>query len=253
MIDSVFTKTNSLIGRTDPRVRIIYAMLFSIIVALIDKHYVAGIAFVLSIITIILARIRTRMVIQRLLIVNIFILGLWFILPFSIGGHTLFSFGRFNMTQEGLLHVLLITLKCNAIVISWIALISTCSIFELVHAFAHLRLPDKIIYLFFLLYRYVYTLRAEYSTLMNTLKIRGFRPQTSVHTYRTYGYIIGTLWLRSFDRSEQVYKAMVCRGFRGKYWLLNHFKAMHMDIILGTSMLLIIIMLGVLQWTQIVH
>ncbi len=253
MIDSVFTKIDSLIARTDPRVRIIYAMFFSVIVALIDKHYVAGLAFILSVITVITARLKLQLVLKRLLIVNIFIFALWFILPFSMSGHTVFSLGRFNMSQEGLLYVLLITLKCNAIVISWTALISTCSIFELVHAFAHIRLPDKLIYLFFLLYRYVFTVQAEYRTLMNTLKIRGFRPRTTLHTYRTYGYIIGTLWLRSFDRSEQVHKAMVCRGFKGKYWLLDHFKAMHMDIIIGTSMLFIIIILGVLQWTQIVH
>ena len=43
------------------------------------------------------------------------------------------------------------------------------------------------------------------------------------HSYRTFGYLVGMLLVRSFDRSERVLAAMKCRGFRGQYWLLDHF------------------------------
>ncbi|MGB3479045.1 MAG: cobalt ECF transporter T component CbiQ [bacterium] len=253
MIEQAFTRVDSIISDIDPRIRIVYAVIFSVIVAITDKVIVAGLALAFSMIFLILVRLNIKLILRRLLIVNFFIIVLWFILPFSLPGNIIFSLGNLNITYEGIVHTLLITIKCNAIVLTWIAMISSCGIFELVHAFSHLHIPDKLIYLFFLLYRYVYVLSDEYGTLRNTLRVRGFRPRTSLLTYRTYGYVIGTLLLRSYDLSEQVHKAMICRGFKGKYWLLDHFKIDKMDFVFGTFMLLSIISLGILQWAKIIH
>jgi len=253
VIEQAFTRVDSIISDIDPRIRIVYAVIFSVIVAITDKVVVAGLALAFSMIFSILVRLKIKLILRRLLIVNFFIIVLWFILPFSLPGNIIFSLGNLNITYEGIVHTLLITIKCNAIVLTWIAMISSCGIFELVHAFSHLHIPDKLIYLFFLLYRYVYVLSDEYGTLRNTLRVRGFRPRTSLLTYRTYGYVIGTLLLRSYDLSEQVHKAMICRGFKGKYWLLDHFKIDKMDFVFGTFMLLSIISLGILQWAKIIH
>jgi cobalt/nickel transport system permease protein len=43
------------------------------------------------------------------------------------------------------------------------------------------------------------------------------------HSYRAIGYLVGMLLVRSFDRSERVLAAMKCRGFRGRYYMLDHF------------------------------
>lgn len=253
MIEQAFTRVDSMISDIDPRIRIVYAVIFSVIVAITDKLVVAGLALAFSMIFSIFVRLKIKLILRRLLIVNFFIIILWFILPFSRPGNIIFSLGNLNITYEGVVHTLLITIKCNAIALTWIAMISCCGIFELVHAFSHLHIPDKLIYLFFLLYRYVYVLSAEYETLRNALRVRGFKSRTSLHTYRTYGYVIGTLLLRSYDISEQVHKAMICRGFKGKYWLLDHFKIGKMDFLFGTFMLLSIISLGILQWAKIIY
>jgi cobalt/nickel transport system permease protein len=133
-----------------------------------------------------------------------------------------------------------------------IALISTSSIFDLVHALRHFRIPEKLIHIFFFLFRYAQVMITEYSALQKTLAIRGFRPATSMHTYRTYGAVIGTLLVRGHDRSEQIHKAMVCRGFKGKYWLLDHFHFAPRDILFACGMGIILIGCGVIQWTTIV-
>ena len=43
------------------------------------------------------------------------------------------------------------------------------------------------------------------------------------HSYRSLGYLVGMLLVHSFDRSERVLAAMKCRGFCGRYYLLDHF------------------------------
>ena len=55
------------------------------------------------------------------------------------------------------------------------------------------------------------------------MKMRGFRPRMNWHTYRTYGYLVGMLLVRSLERSERIVAAMKCRGFRGRFYLLDHF------------------------------
>jgi len=59
--------------------------------------------------------------------------------------------------------------------------------------------------------------------LYNAMKVRAFKPTTNVHTYRSYAYLIGMLVLKSYEHSEKIYQAMLCRGFKGKFPLLDHF------------------------------
>ena len=251
MNEKPFIKKKSLLSDLDPRIRIIYTFLFSIVVALLNSLPAVGFALAVSVILFFTYQISIRFLLRRLFAVNIFVMILWLLIPFTFPGRRAFVFAGLTATYEGILYTLILTIKCNAIIIMVITLLSTCRIFDLVHAFNHLRIPDKLIYLFFLLYRYTYVIQSEYEKLKRTLKIRGFRPKTSLHTYKTYGYIIGTLLLRSYERSEQVHRAMVCRGFKGKYWLLEHFRMVRKDIIIALIMGLSIIILLLLQWLKI--
>ena len=87
--------------------------------------------------------------------------------------------------------------------------------------------------------------------MKDTLKIRGFKPRTSIHTYKTYGSIVGTLLIRGYERSEQIHKAMVCRGFKGNYWLLDHFSLRRSDVLAACVMTVGAVLLMVLQWKMV--
>ncbi|MGD9241015.1 MAG: energy-coupling factor transporter transmembrane component T, partial [Desulfobacterales bacterium] len=71
---------------------------------------------------------------------------------------------------------------------------------------------------------YIFVIEHEYLRLMRAAKIRGFRPGTNVNTYRTFAYIIGMLFVRSAARAERVHQAMLCRGFKGKFYSLQEFQ-----------------------------
>lgn len=252
MIEEPFAKGNSILHTIDPRAKILFAILLSIILAITHKTTLALTGLGIGIILVLLAQLNLRHLTKRLFITNIFILFLWLILPFSIPGSRMFSIAHLTASYEGILYTLLVTMKCNAIVILNIALISTSSIFDLVHALRHFRIPDKLIHIFFFLFRYANVMVKEYATLQNTLTIRGFRPHTSIHAYRTYAAVIGTLLVRGHDRSEQIHKAMACRGFNGKYWLLDHFHFTARDTLASCCMGIILVGCGVLQWTTMV-
>jgi cobalt/nickel transport system permease protein len=117
----------------------------------------------------------------------------------------------------------------------FIGLVATSSIFEIVHAMRHFFIPDKVVVLFFLIYRYTWVISAEYDNITRAMKARGFKPRTSVHTYRTVGYLIGSLLVKSYARAENIYKAMRCRGFNGQFWILDHFRISFRDVVAGAA------------------
>jgi cobalt/nickel transport system permease protein len=252
MIEEPFAKGSSLIHGTDPRIRMVFALLFSVLIAITHKFPVAGCGLLFAVILCIIARLTVKPLLSRMYVANIFIVFLWLVLPFSMPGRSVFEVLGLTATYEGIQYTLLITVKCNAIILLNIALLSTSSISDLVHAMRHFRMPDKLIHIFFFLYRYANVMVGEYAVLQRTLKVRGFKPSTSVHTYRTYGAVIGTLLVRGHDRSEKIHKAMVCRGFRGKYWLLDHFVMKPEDYLAACLLIAALIFLGVLQWTTII-
>ncbi len=237
MIKEKFSEGNSFFHKLDPRVKILVALFFSVIVAVSDKYTSLWGALFLAVAAVIAARLKTKEVISRLLVVNSFIFLLWLMLPFTFQGEKVYTLGTLGISQEGIKYALLITIKSNSIILAGIALLSTTSIFNLVHALRHLHFPDKLTQLFFFSYRYIQTIHSEYIRLINALKIRSFKPQTNFHTYRTYAYLVGMMLVRSYDRSKRVYDAMLCRGFKGKFWTLNHFAFKKSDFVTGMVMI----------------
>lgn len=109
----------------------------------------------------------------------------------------------------------------------------------------HLRMPKKLVTLFFLFYRYITVIHDEYLKIKRAAALRGFVPATNLHTYKTYAYIVGGMLIKSFERAEEIYKAMLCRGFNGYFPLFEHFQIKKSDIIFGVISTAIIILVWV--------
>ena len=97
-----FSKGSTFIHVLDPRVKIISAVLFSIIAALADSFMVLAAALAGSVFLVLLARLSPSRLTSRLLIVNTFVLVLCLVLPFSYPGQPVFHLGPLAATREGL-------------------------------------------------------------------------------------------------------------------------------------------------------
>lgn len=220
-----FAEGKSIIHSLDPRVKVLGFLPFIIVVAVAKGMIVPFLSLLFGFGFILLSQLNIKSVLSRLCVVNIFIIFLWLVLPFTVPGERIFNIGPLTATLEGVLYVLGISIKANAIVLSTIALIGTIPLFKLAHAFRHLKIPEKLVHLFFFTYRYITVLHSDYSLLHNAMEVRGFIPATNIHTYKSYAYLIGMLFIKSYDRSKRIYQAMLCRGFNGRFPVLNHFKA----------------------------
>lgn len=225
MLREPFAVGDSSLHRLDPRIRLMAAAVFSCVVAVCREIPALLAALILSVGLVALARLRTGEVLRRLLVVNGLVVLIWAVIPFTFPGEALFRLGPFGAAREGILLAAQITLKSNAIVLAFMALVATMPLATTGHALHRLRVPDKIVHLFLMTYRYIFVLEQEYHRLVRAACIRGFQPGTNLHTYRTYAYLVGMLFVRAVERAERVRWAMLCRGFKRKFYCLQEFKA----------------------------
>jgi len=248
MIQEPFATGHSQIHHLDPRLKVLFATVYSFVVALSDRFPSLFVALALSFLLIGLARLNIREVAKRVLIVNGLIFLFWLVLPLTFEGEALFYLGPFAVTREGVLISAMITLKSNAILLAFISLIASTSIATLGYALNRLYIPEKIVHLLLLTYRYVFVIEQEYQRLVRATKIRGFRPKSNMHTYRTYAYLIGMLFVRASERAERVHQAMLCRGFKGKFYCLREFSFSRLDLIWAVFMVIVVIGLEIVEW-----
>ncbi|MGQ9689451.1 MAG: cobalt ECF transporter T component CbiQ [Desulfobaccales bacterium] len=249
-IEEPFSEGASLVHRLDPRGKIVVAALLAVLVATAATYLTALVSLALALLYLALARLPLGRVVVRLLLVNSFIFFLWFILPLTYPGDPVWHFGPLSASRQGLVFTGLITLKSNAIIIALIALVATVPVVTLGQALHQMRFPDKLSHLLLFTYRYIYVLEQEYRRLMQAMKIRGFQPRSNLHTYRSYAYLAAMLLVRSFDRAERVFQAMLCRGFQGKFYSLRTFTWQRRDSIFLAVSLLALATLFSLEWLR---
>ena len=252
MIEEPFASGNSLIHGLDPRLKIISAALFSFVVALSWEFPTLLMALVFSFLLTGVAKLKVSRVATRLAVVNGLILFFWALVPLTFKGEPLFYLGPLAVAREGVTLCARITLKSNAILLTVISLIATMPIATVGHAMSRLQFPQKIVHLLLLTYRYIFVIEQEYRRLARSAKVRAFRPHTNVHTYRTYAYLIGMLFVRASERAKRVHQAMICRGFQGKFYCLYDFSMSRLDWAFSMIMAGAVFGLGILEWTKAV-
>jgi len=127
-------------------------------------------------------------------------------------------------------------------------LLGTVEVVRLGHALNRLRVPQKLTHLFLFTVRYIEVLHHEYLRLVRAMKVRCFRPRMNPHTFRAIGYLVGMLLVKSFDRSERVMAAMKCRGFRGRFFVLDHLAMAGRDVAFGVASFAVLVALIWAEW-----
>jgi cobalt/nickel transport system permease protein len=227
---------------------VITAAAFSFMIAASGRLAVITSGTVLAAMLLLAARIPIQTALQRLIPLNIFMIVLLVILPFSIPGTVLFTLGEIGFSREGLLKAFIITLKGNTIMMGLIVLVSTIEVVRLGHALHHLHVPEKLIHLFLLCVRYIDVLHHEYHRLTKAMKTRCFQPRMDMHTYRTLGHLVAMLLIKSFDRSDRIVAAMKCRGFHGQFHLLYHFSAARRDLLFAALSSAVLLLFIYMEW-----
>lgn len=217
------------IGDLDPRARIIMVCIFAIVTVALNSLSALIAAQAVSIAMLSKSQLPLRRTLKRMAMMDSFIIFMLILMPFSMPGDAMFSIFGFPASWQGLWKAIEIALTANAVILALMVLVGTMEPVTLGHALHRLRCPEVLVHLLMFTIRYIEVLREEYLRLRSAMKIRGFRPGTNWHTYRSFGYLVGMMLVRAIERSERILGAMKCRGFSGRLLLLQDFAMTRRD------------------------
>ncbi len=144
-------------------------------------------------------------------------------LPFSVPGATVFELPWLGWTVSdlGLLRLATVVLRSWLAVQAAILLTATTRFHEILWALRALGLPPVLVGTLGFMYRYLFVLGDEALRLLRARAARSARLPGSqgpplAWQARVAGGMVGGLFLRSLERSERIYHAMLARGYDGR-------------------------------------
>ncbi|PKP60130.1 MAG: cobalt ECF transporter T component CbiQ [Candidatus Altiarchaeales archaeon HGW-Altiarchaeales-1] len=154
-----------------------------------------------------------------------------------------FSYGNLNfaVTYSGLLILFNVLVKSWLSVISMLTLTSTTKFSDLLKGFEYLKFPKVMLLVISFMYRYIFVIADEAMRLKTAGDARNFGNLKLKQRIEIFGNIIAVLFIRSYERAERVYAAMLSRGFDGNFKTIKEFKFCSRDFGFGVIMGLILI------------
>ena len=252
-----YHEKESFVHHLDPRVKTIVTVVFIVSNALLPDG--AWIAFVLAWLFVLAANFASGLgggyTFKRSFIVLPFALVAVTVL-FSIPGKVLTSF-HFLMwdlaiSDAGLLRFVSILIRSWLSVQMAILLVASTRFPDLIHALEHLHVPAILTTIIAFLYRYLFVLVDEVYRLLRARESRsaaksGQRSGGSVAwRARVAGNMAGQLFLRSYERSDRIYNAMVSRGYSGRLYTLNPHEMKSRDYLVTALAIFVIFIMQIL-------
>jgi cobalt/nickel transport system permease protein len=176
---------------------------------------------------------------KRTLVIIPFVVLVAIFLPFFGGGETIEVF-QIHLSTEGLKKFADILMKAFLSVFCAALLVESTEFQDLLKGFEKLKMPTIMVIIISFTYRYFLVILEEAQRMKRARDLRSIN-HGFIWQVKTFGNILGQLFLRSYERSERVYQAMVLRGFSGEIKTLNTFCLKDRDLALGMGFCIIVV------------
>jgi len=207
----------SRLDRIDPRLRVGVALATLLALALIRSVPVLAVSLVLALMLTLYAGLPLRRTLARLALVESFLALLVITLPFAVPGEPIFALWGLAASAEGFWRAVALVLRVGTGVLIIFALVAPLGSAGLARALGGLGLPPALVQMLQLCVRYIGVLGEERARLTRAMRARAFVLRSTGHAWRSLGYLIGMLLVRSLERAERVGWAMKCRGYAGRW------------------------------------
>ncbi len=247
-----YSDRDSFIHRLDPRTKFITTLVFILAVALtLPNRWQAFALYFFAIATLFfLSKLPVFYVLKRSLVIMPFVLLIAIFIPFFEEGEVAGSYNiwlwQVSVTYNGLQVLVNIVIKAWLSILSLILLTSTTKMTDLLKGLEQLRMPRVMVMILSFMYRYIFVLVDEVMRMKQARDSRNFGGKR-LWQIRTIGNMIGTLFIRSYERGERVYAAMLARGFDGQTRILDRLNFRQADAYFGISFSLVLILASVIN------
>lgn len=200
-----------------PRTRLLCSLLLVFATALTPNGrwwtwMVYGVAIVGIVLT---SRVTLSVLCRRLLIESAFVSVVVLGTLFRGGGQVLWQWGSLQITTVGLSILGSVSLKSYLCLLILNVLTLTTSVPALLHALASLRTPPILVAILASMYRYISVLIDEFTAMRRAALSRNLSSSSRNQQRLILGNIIGSLFIRTYERGERIHQAMLARGYTG--------------------------------------
>lgn len=238
----------------DPRIKIVMVLLCLLLVLFTRSLAVLAVLYLLAVLLAAASRIRLVSFLKRTWIfIPLFslVIAIPAVFSFVSPGESLLSAGAFHITRRGVMAAGFLVGRVVASVSVVVLLSMTTRHFDLLKALRYFGIPQVFVMILGICYRYLYLF---VEIVENTHRAIRSRIGSGMHYrkgQRIVAWNIAYLWLRSYRLNEQVYSAMVARGFRGEPIALNHFRAQRRDWFWLFGSVALLLLLGVAEYRSL--
>jgi cobalt/nickel transport system permease protein len=214
-----FAMGDSPIHRLDARAKLVAVLGYTAVLISFDRYAVAALApmAVLPLALLWFARVPVWFALRRVAILSPFILMLVLMSPIYDRVPHVVTFGPWRYSLSGgWLTAADIAVKFTFGVLALTAMMCTTRFALLLEAMRRLSMPQVIVMQLGFLYRYLFVLIDEAMRVRRARDFRGAALAPAGRRLAAVGGIVGTLFVRTLDRSQRVHLAMAARGYRGE-------------------------------------
>ncbi|ADG83151.1 cobalt ECF transporter T component CbiQ [Thermincola potens] len=248
-----FAQMDTFFHRIDPRAKTVTTLVFIFLAAGVKTPALLFATAFFWILLLIFAQIPLSYIFSRITWVIPFAGIMILFFPFIKPGETLFHVNLWvvtlTATKEGAREAVMLFGRVLASILAVLFLTLTTRFNYLLKALAELRVPAVFLQLLEFTVRYIFVALDELKRMRRARKARAFVAGKNIwhlHTLRTLGQLVGSLFIRAYERGERVYLVMLSRGYTGKMKTLHDFRMMPKDFIwtvllLGAGIVLVIL------------
>ncbi len=229
-------KRSSFFHTWDPRVKIATLFAFCFVVVSLDALGTCLAALLISILAVFFSHTPWIRVQKRLVALSGFLTMFLVIMPFTspaVEQETILLFPLLSTLpfhMYGLLTAVLICLKACSVALLMEPMFGTSSLTISLQALQQIGVPSPIIQMLLLTHRFIYLFQQEAHRMHRSMKLRGFSPKTNMATMCITGNFLGMLFIRSYERTQHVYEAMLSRGYNGIFPIYTQHRISAKDI-----------------------
>lgn len=204
---------DTFIHNIDARVKLVGTLFYIIAIVSLPKYSVLQLVpfLLFPILFMTIGEIPVSFVIKRVFVVSPFIFFVAIFNPIFDRNVAFYFYGI--PISYGFLSFMSILIKFILTVSFIIILISTTSFAGLCYAMRYFKVPEIFVNQLLFLYRYIFVLTEETMRIIRARDMRSFGNKGT--ELKFYIKLAGSLLIRSLNRAERIYYAMLSRGFNG--------------------------------------
>jgi cobalt/nickel transport system permease protein len=206
-------RMDSLIHRLDARAQVVTTLLFVVTVMSFSRYEVVGLIPLLAypLFILVAGGLPIGFLSRKVALAAPFALLVGLFNPWLDPHRVLLPGG--HEVAAGWFSFISILLRCVMTVLAGLALLACTGIFRLCAGLERLGAPRVFAVQLLFLHRYFFVIGDEGIRIKRGVELRS--GALSGLGLRTYGHLAGHLLVRSLDRAQRIYQAMVARGFDG--------------------------------------